>query len=119
MALFFEVFFFCFVQILVKLHNTVMKISLKSHINPAVQIFHSLQPCYNTLLIYGAKFLCNAQFHGRSLCMHTDIYMADVLCMIFFVFLSKNCIMSMQIPCTSIILLRTDKYDQYFIFQWE
>lgn len=71
--------------ILVKLYDTVMKISLKSHINPDVQIFHFLQLSYNTLISYVAKFLCNVCFHGRIFCMNTNIYMTDVLCMpIFF-----------------------------------
>lgn len=91
-------------MILVKLYDTVTNISLKSHINPAVQIFHFLQPNYNTLLSYGAKFLCNAWFHGRILCINTDIYMADVSCVCIFCFSFKNCVMSIQIPCTSVIL---------------
>lgn len=110
-------FFLSNYVILVKLYNTVMNISLKSHLNPAVQIFHFLQPSYPTLLSYGAKFLCSAWFHGRILCMNTDIHMADVLCVSIFCFPFKNCVMSMQIPCTSIILLRASKYAQYCIFQ--
>lgn len=86
---------FCFSDdvILVKLYNTVM-ISFKSHINPAVQIFHFLQPSYNTLLSYGANFLCNASFHGIIICMNTDIYMYIYIwqmfhACLFFIFLSK------------------------------
>lgn len=114
---FFASFFHSDYVILVKLYNTVMKISLKSHINPAVQIFHFLQRSYSTFLSYGAKFLCNAWFHGRIVCMNTNIYKADVLCVSIFWFPFKNCDMSMQIPCTSVILLRADKYAQYCIFQ--
>lgn len=86
-------------MILVKLYNTVM-ISLKSHINPAVQIFHFLQPSYNTFLSYSAKLLCNASFHGIIICMNTDMYMADVSCMSVFCFPFKNCVKTTQIPRT-------------------
>lgn len=72
-------------MILVKLYDTVMKISLKSHINTDVQIFQFLQPSYNNLISYVAKFLCNVCFQGRIFCMNTNIYMTDVLCLpIFF-----------------------------------
>lgn len=66
------------------LYNSVMKISLKCNLKPAVQIFNFLPPSYNTLLSYGAKSLCNVCFHGRILCMNTDIYMAYDLCVSIF-----------------------------------